>query len=193
MKKILIISTFLLGIISCKKDVVPEPLPKSEFTYVVGAKGKAAFTSVSTNATSYEWNFGDGQTETTKDNFTTHQYQFNRKYQASLTATGLGGKDVKVKEIQVISAVGSLVIYKAFSTRDRNIGVYVDGNFYGQINGSYYFSSAPVCGNQYSITVYDLMDGPHRIEAKETGSNPYSWAIIYNTNAGYCNSQGLSN
>jgi PKD repeat protein len=73
MKKILFLMMILLPVIiitGCKKYEMGNPLPSSvaDFSYVVGNDGYApaevTFTDKSLNATSYHWDFGNGQTST---------------------------------------------------------------------------------------------------------------------------------
>jgi PKD repeat protein len=73
MKKILFLVMILLPVIiitGCKKYEMGNPLPSTvaDFSYVVGNNGyapaKVTFTNNSLNATSYHWDFGNGQTST---------------------------------------------------------------------------------------------------------------------------------
>ena len=176
---------------SCKKDEPIIPKPKAEFQVLVGNDGKVLFTNQSIESQSYIWDFGDGNTSTTSTS-ELHVFPRNKVFQVSLTATGKGGKDVIIKSVTINNLRGSVVIYKTFSTRNRNIDVYVDGTYYGQINGSYYYSASPTCGNQYSVTSGGLTEGNHRIVAKETGLFPYSWDYYLSVTGGLCSASGLS-
>ncbi len=57
--------------------------PTSSWTYEVN-EGTVTFNNSSTNATSYEWNFGDGNTSTEEN--PVHTYQQNGEYEVTLTA-----------------------------------------------------------------------------------------------------------
>jgi hypothetical protein len=59
--------------------------PVANFTSVSGAAGLVTFTNTSTNATSYAWNLGDGNTSTASN--PAHTYAANGVYKVSLTAT----------------------------------------------------------------------------------------------------------
>ena len=194
MKKTLLItaiSFLIFSFSSCKKDEPIVPKPKAEFTFIVGANGKVLFQNVSTDADDFTWNLGDGVTNESPDYFT-HQYVQNRTWQVSLTAKGKGGSDIIVKTVYINNVLGNLMIYKKFSSRNRNINVYIDGNFVGAVDGSYYYSTSPSCGNSYSVTVNNLKPGKHKIEAKETGTSPYSWSTDFEVTGGVCNTFGLT-
>lgn len=187
----------LIGFNACKKTEIaptPDPKPKAEFSYYVGADGKVGFTNLSLDATTYKWDFGDFQTKNTSDkSLFIYQYSKNKNFQVSLTSTGKGGTDVVVKDVYISNVKGNLVVYKKFSTRDRNINVYVDGSYYGAINGSFYYGTTPPsCDNQYSVTINGLSEGSHKVEAKETGVLPYSWSYNVNVTGGICTSSGLT-
>lgn len=196
MKKFTLLTLLIIGINACKKEdiVIPDPKPKAEFSYIVGADGKVGFTNLSTDAMSYSWNFGDFQTKSTSDkNAFIYQYSKNKNFQVSLTSTGKGGSDVIVKDVYISNVKGNLIVYKKFSTRDRNINIYVDGNYYGAINGSYYYgTTAPDCGNQYSVTINGLSEGSHKVDAKETGVLPNSWSYSASVTGGICSTSGLT-
>ena len=59
--------------------------PTANFTSVTGAAGLVTFTNTSTNATSYTWNLGDGNTSTATN--PAHTYAANGVYKVQLTAT----------------------------------------------------------------------------------------------------------
>jgi PKD domain len=91
--------------ISCGKD---EPLidpPKAAFDYVVNPdkSGKVVFTSVSTGAESYSWDFGDGRGTSTEQN-PTYTYTESGTFEVSLTVKNAGGQDIG--KTPVIVSVG---------------------------------------------------------------------------------------
>lgn len=59
--------------------------PVASFTSVTGAAGLVTFTNNSTNATSYSWNLGDGNTSSVAN--PAHTYTANGVYKVTLTAT----------------------------------------------------------------------------------------------------------
>lgn len=185
---LLAISSFVL---SCKK-LDPEPLPKAEFTYGVDG-ALVSFQNASVNFNKAVWDFGDGsQSELTFN--TSHLYTANKTYQVTLTVSKDNNKDVIVKNVTVTGVKGSAVFYKGFSTNSgRNIDVYVDGTYGGTINGNYYFTGNPGCGNQNSATVQNLKEGNHSFTAKETsGLLPLSWSGTVTVVGGQCTGMGLT-
>ena len=99
MKNSLILLLLISAIFSsCKKDE-PTPKPTAEFTYTLQDNGMVYFKNVSTNATTYKWDFGNNGTTTEKEPF--YKYNQNKTYQVSLTATGNGGSDVIVKSVTI--------------------------------------------------------------------------------------------
>lgn len=80
-----VLSTFT--IVSCKdEDEDPPKNPIASFQYVVSTTNylEVTFTNYSQNATSYEWNFGDGQTSTEAN--PVHAYAAAGNYTIVLTA-----------------------------------------------------------------------------------------------------------
>ncbi len=73
----------------------------ANFTFVVDEKtaGKVTFTNTSEGATSYAWDFGDGNTS--KDENPAHTYAKNDTYTVKLTATNAGGSDNTTKEVTI--------------------------------------------------------------------------------------------
>ncbi len=74
---------------------------KANFTFAVDEKtaGKVTFTNTSEGATSYAWDFGDGNTST--DENPAHTYAKNDTYTVKLTATNAGGSDNTTKEVTI--------------------------------------------------------------------------------------------
>jgi PKD repeat protein len=76
------------------------PEIKADFSYY--SNGLTIwFTNLSTNATSYNWNFGDGNIS--NETNPTHTYSASGVYTVELTAYGSGGSDNKILNIQVPS------------------------------------------------------------------------------------------
>ncbi len=85
---------------SCKKGDEPvTPKVSAAFTSTVDALtgGVVTFTNTSENATSYAWDFGDGNT--LKEKNPTHKYTKSGNYTVKLTATNAGGSDEETKTI----------------------------------------------------------------------------------------------
>ncbi len=72
---------------------VTEPAPTADFTANPNPScdGVVQFTDASTGATSWEWNFGDGNTSTEQN--PEHTYAADGTYTVDLTATNAGGSD----------------------------------------------------------------------------------------------------
>lgn len=89
----------LLVVIGCEKD--PDPVnptvtdPIASFQYEISADNflEVKFSNFSQNATSYSWDFGDGNTSA--DESPTYTYAAAGDYTVTLTATGEGGNATK--------------------------------------------------------------------------------------------------
>jgi hypothetical protein len=95
----IILSLFLAvmmvaGLTSCKK-----PVPVADFTVTVDGL-VATFTNASTDATTYVWDFGDGQTSTEAS--PVHTYADYGLYSVELTATGEGGEGTVTKDVELV-------------------------------------------------------------------------------------------
>jgi PKD repeat protein len=93
---LLLATPFLIE--SCKKD---SPAPTPDFTYSgVGiAPATVTFFNVSTNATSYSWDFGDNGTSTQES--PTHTYLQGGVYTVKLTVMGPGGTNSTTKTVNI--------------------------------------------------------------------------------------------
>lgn len=78
----ILLSTFF----SCKEEEEPVPDPIASFQYVISTSNylEVVFTDYSQNATSYSWNFGDGNTSILQN--PTHAYSAAGTYTVVLTA-----------------------------------------------------------------------------------------------------------
>jgi PKD repeat protein len=92
----------VITIVSCKKKEEVVPLPTVDFSYNPVnpiAPSTVTFTNNCQNATSFSWNFGNGQTSTLPNpsvNYTT-----GGTFTVILTATGAGGTNGATKTINV--------------------------------------------------------------------------------------------
>jgi PKD repeat protein len=115
-----VILFFILGAMvlqssKCPKDA-PEPTPQvivtADFSIVQAANCPApcqvCFTNASQNATSFQWDFGNGQTSTQTSPCVT--YSERGTYTVRLTATS--GTDTKVQTKQVIVATDNIARFK---------------------------------------------------------------------------------
>ena len=73
--------------------------PTASFTYKTEAPLKVVLTNTSTNATSYEWDFGDGKTSTEKN--PTHRYSAVGSYIITLVAKNPSGSQQYRQTIQI--------------------------------------------------------------------------------------------
>jgi PKD repeat protein len=100
---------------SCKKDA---PVPKADFTSEVNNL-EVTFTNTSTDASTYEWDFGDSQTSTEVS--PVHSYADYGTYTVTLKATGDGGNntvsyDVELPVVEPITADGIFDDWSAISS-----------------------------------------------------------------------------
>ncbi|MBT3243088.1 MAG: PKD domain-containing protein [Bacteroidetes bacterium] len=103
LKKVgLVLAAFTIIFSSCKKD---EPLadPIASFQYAVSETDylEVILTNYSQNATSYSWNFGDGETSTESD--PTHVYAEAGSYEITLTAKNIDDAMATYSEIIELS------------------------------------------------------------------------------------------
>ena len=90
-----------VGLSSCLKDSNPlSPTVNADFTFSVSLK-TVNFTSTSSSALTYEWDFDDGGSAYTSN--PTHVYSTSGIYSVSLTVTGLmGGTSTKTKIVTIL-------------------------------------------------------------------------------------------
>lgn len=90
-------SIFLLS--SCSSDDDPPPSTIASFKYTV-LDATVAFINTSSNATTFQWDFGDGNTSTLTS--PTHTYNATGTYLVTLTAFGAGTFNSTSKNVSVI-------------------------------------------------------------------------------------------
>ena len=110
MKKntIVLVTTIILGMVSCKKD--QPPTANFDFDEIGNfAPSKFVFYNTSTNYKTCLWDFGDGESSTL--NHPDHVFKTGGIYNVSLTATNSKGqKSVISKTITVTDTPKSLII-----------------------------------------------------------------------------------
>ena len=74
-------------------------IPSPDFSFTVNGN-TASFTNSSSNATSYEWDFGDGSTSTEEN--PTHTYATNGTYEVTLTATNDCGPSSVTQNVTIV-------------------------------------------------------------------------------------------
>jgi PKD repeat protein len=93
------LSVFVPVFYSCSKDE-EKKVPEALFSFTAGGDGRTiTFTNESTDANSYAWDFGDGETSTEAS--PVHIFPALGKYTITLTATGSGGENTFTYEITV--------------------------------------------------------------------------------------------
>ncbi len=106
----------------CKGDepIIPKKVV-ANFTFTQGSEGAVSFTNTSENATSFAWNFGDGNTS--KEKSPTHTYSKSGNYTVKLTATNAGGSDEETKTI-IVKLEGTdtqLIVNFTFTLDDEGV------------------------------------------------------------------------
>ncbi len=89
-----------LGAVSCSDDE-ETPAPTVEISYSVDGY-QVAFTALATNADTYAWDFGDGETSTEQN--PVHTYAMSGKYTVKLTVTGKGGTAEATTEVTIAAS-----------------------------------------------------------------------------------------
>jgi PKD repeat protein len=135
--------------VSCKKEADP-PIP--DFSSVINDK-TVTFTNLSTNATSYSWNFGDESDLSTETN-PVHTYAAYGDYDVRLTATGEGGSEIKKITISVVKVWPVITIDGSFADWAAVPSFY---SGYGADGGS--LTEAKVTSNAATSKLYIYIKG----------------------------------
>ncbi len=170
-------------------SIIEIPVPTVTITANKENEGSVSFNSSTVNAESYLWDFGDGTTSSQKN--PTHVYIKNGAYVVTLTAKGKGGETTKQLQLNIFNITGSVIFWMQ-SMKSKNIEVYVDGKYYGLIQGFYANGVAPDCGAQYSVTVNGLSEGSHLFTGKESNTViPAKWSGTIEITGRNCSSVKL--
>lgn len=106
-----VLSLGLLLAVGCKKDdeqpSAEDPIASFQFEVSTTNFLEVSFTNFSQNATSYSWDFGDGNTSTEKD--PTHVYEAAGTYTVALTASNADGKSSKREETLTLTDPDALL------------------------------------------------------------------------------------
>jgi|GEM_PF-2962961 len=126
----------LLGLLlssGCKK----EESPRADFTYSGTLQNftPIQFNNISTGAQTYQWEFSDSPVPVLTQQ-PTHVFKRAGTYLVSLTATGLGGKDVKRQSITVAQADTAALISEMVVGKYRFTKLRTSCYGYGCLGGS---------------------------------------------------------
>lgn len=179
---------FVLFIVSCTKEAPPKPI--ADFFYTDTGGGKVTFTNLSKDATSYRWDFGDGNTSTSMNAENT--YKYNGTYTVTLTSKSDQGQDNITRTIKVSSAptTGNVVFWTTCQ-KTKDILIYVGGVYQNKITAYYPVSSnAPACGSQYNVTV-TLPEGTYNFTAQTDELFPTKWSGQISVTNGFCRNMKL--
>jgi PKD repeat protein len=138
-----------LALVSCTKEADP-PVP--DFSSVIDDK-TVTFTNLSTNATSYSWDFGDASALSTETN-PVHAYAAYGDYDVRLTATGEGGSEIKKITISVVKVWPVITIDGSFADWAAVPSFY---SGYGADGGS--LTEAKVTSNAATSKLYIYIKG----------------------------------
>jgi PKD repeat protein len=138
-----------LALVSCKDEADP-PVP--DFSSVIVDK-TVTFTNLSTNATSYSWDFGDGSVLSTETN-PVYTYAAYGDYDVRLTATGEGGSVIKKITISVVKVWPVITIDGSFADWAAVPSFY---SGYGEDGGS--LTEAKITSNAATSKLYIYIKG----------------------------------
>lgn len=192
MKKFFLFASLVAVVALLATSCKPKVEVKARFSYEQDGL-TVKFINASKEATSYAWEFGDGETSTEKD--PTHTYAALGSYNVKLTAKADGGEDSYTEEITLEAK--SIVIDGDFSewasaanVAEAKMGenskweALYDMKFCTDANYIYFYleftaetyettdeAGAPITGNLVDpIDIYLNIDGD-----ETTGSNSYLW------------------
>lgn len=116
---------YIMGLISCEKEPL-EPLSSFSInTSPAKVNQSVSFTNSSQNATSYNWDFGDGNTSSLQN--PTHTYDSGGTYVVQLTAIGEGTSHKTTNSIEISEIV--------LISGDTPIGFLAGGVFMALLDG----------------------------------------------------------
>lgn len=157
-----------LLVCGCKKNDTSStpatPAPVANFTYTGAgsfAPSTVQFTSTSSDATTYSWDFGDNGTSTEQN--PSHLFTLGGTYTVRLIATGAGGSNSITKTINILNAPTQVKITSISVTEyaewNGSVGTYYDNSADGLYpdlvitiadGSSTLYTSFPIMNAQYS-------------------------------------------
>ncbi|MFC2119140.1 PKD domain-containing protein [Bacteroidota bacterium] len=147
----LIILLITIVLIGCEKEEVPIASFTMDKTSA-GTGETISFTNTSENATSYVWDFGDGNTST--DENPIYSYSVGGDFTITLTATGSGGTNSTTKTITIslIPENGEWVgNYTGRSTADGDISFYINDGIITDEGSTIEFNMA---GSTFTVSMF---------------------------------------
>ena len=141
----------ILVTVSCEKEE-SAAAPVASFTTSVDDK-TVTFTNTSTNATSYEWDFGDNSGTSTEEN-PVYTYDAYADYDVRLTAIGDGGQVTQKQTISVIQEWPAITIDGDFSDWDA-----VESFYSGYADASGNLTEAKITSESSNTKLYVYVKG----------------------------------
>jgi PKD repeat protein len=131
--------------------------PSASYTYVDNG-GTLNFTNGSTNATSYEWNFGDGTTSNEEN--PTHTYTSNGEFEVTLTATNECGFASSTQSIEVlVNGLGEIPGITGFNLFPNPNGGQFTMTLQGQAQKALEISFTNILGQRLMFEQVDFNSG----------------------------------
>jgi PKD repeat protein len=96
-----VLAVFGLMTVSCGDDEETTPAPTVQINYSVDGY-QVAFTALVTNANTYAWDFGDGETSTEQN--PVHTYAMSGTYTVKLAVTGDGGTAEATADVEIAAS-----------------------------------------------------------------------------------------
>lgn len=149
--------------------------PTLDFTITELTGGQVAINNRSTNATTFSWNFGNGQTST-QQNPSPINYDENKAYVISLTGSGAGGSVTTQKTVTITTAKPKTSSSFAAAVDDQTLVTYLPGLWGAFVSGDgYKYDSYTYTFNQTNNTlIYD-----HGYNSYKTILSPDSRTLSY--------------
>jgi PKD repeat protein len=179
MKKFAFTLLVFVGLAACKKD--SEPAPTVDFVAVEDNYGGVQFTTTSLNATTFNWKFSDGTTETGPSPF--HVFPRNGFFTVNLEVTGPGGTTTLTRDVAVTGVRGKASFWK--SSGSRSLELYVDDTYVGVVIVNYP-KGVTTCDAAGTALASGLKEGEHKYYAKEQGVFPAAYQGTFSVVGGEC-------
>lgn len=149
--------------------------PVADFTFYAysSTEGKVSFTNSSTNADSYEWDFGDGSSSISTN--PEHIYSANGNFAVTLKAKTNNGKDnsitkyVQISNITAPATTGECIFWTSTSTYGQ-IKIQINGGNVGTVTVYSSNGLAPDCGTNGYVTI-DRPAGTYSYHAESLDGN----------------------